>query len=618
MTAQPQPPDLVLVDSRRRVEVLSRAYPHLLDQCRLVTLSLQAAGALQEIDRPFHAAWDYLGPQDYLGVMERAESHLTSWTAPFSPLCRYKGADIPAWHIEIVRCLFRDSEYLATALPRLFADLSAKSVAIPGLITRPAMFYLESDAAAAVGVYIALKCGLRADVLPPEAAWPAADTYLPGADSARTEPGLRAIEARRGGRQVIVINGHGLKGLVFLARTLHQAGYLVVVLAPGHLPPAEREALSELVAIIDVGRPYNTPIPDRYRSHFDAARQAFMAQQENYDGAHGELFGNPLLSYQYEYYFRTFWPAAAWLLDGMEEVLARLSPDCLIASDLLDPEVRLCLHAADRLSIPKIIGLHAGWPRPDCSAPTDSILMLSGETHRAYAAARWAGDSRIVGPFAEPAPGGAAARERARSRLNLPSGRYIILVMSGHISLTNFPHCSPRDHVRTLTTLLRVPAELDGQVQIVIKKKPGIDENWIYRSAINSIDDSDHVTVVEDIPLESLVEICDVAIMVSATTTSFLAPILRGKPLVWTRTSAMHEINYLPLPPPGVVSIERDDQIWPILTRLLLDPEYRSKTVARQSAFWQRDMPMNGAGGRIVEVVREVTGAMQSGRTAVL
>lgn len=611
-------PDLVLLDCRRRAKVLAQTYPQILDRCRLVALSLEAAGALEDLDRPFVAAWDYLESQEYLSVIEEADALLASWTEPFSSLCVYKGADIPAWHVEIVRFVFRDGVYLATALPRLFADLSAESVAIPGLITRPAMYYLESDAAAALGAYVALHCGLKADILPPEEAWPGAEMHLPGADPGRVDRALRAIEERRGHRQVIVINGHGLKGLVFLARSLHQAGYLAVVLALGNLPQAEREALTELATIIDVGLPYDTPIPDRYRRHFDAARHAFMARQENYDGVRGELFGNPLLSYQFEYYFRAFWPAAAWLLDGMEEVLARLSPDCLITSDLLDPEVRLCLHAAHRLSIPTIVGLHAGWPRPDCSAPADSIMLLSGETHRAYVAARWPGRLRVVGPLAAPVQCAFNTQEGARARLNIPPNRRILLVMSGHVSVTAFPHCSPHEHIATLATLLRFPDDLDQWIHIVIKKKPLIDESWIYDRALTMIHDNDHVTLVEDIPLDILVELCDVAVMVSATTTSFLDPILRGKPLLWIQTTPMHEINLLPLPRLGVEKIESDDQIWPTLTRLFRDPAYREEVVARQRAFWRKDMPTDGIARGIVEVVHEVTNRKPSGRAAIL
>lgn len=609
MTDHSRSPDLILLDSARQIDVLCDDHPRHLERSKLVALSLRAAEALNLRNCEFIAAWDYLEPHEHLAIAEQAETLIGSWTAAFSPLCRYKGADIPAWDTETVRFFLYDGLFLKTALPRLFADASARSIAIPGAITRPAMFYLDSDANAAVSAYLALAHDLHVDMLPPEKGWPSGERFMPVADEKAMDRALRSAAEERRGRPMVVLNSHGLRGVVFLAETLHEAGFFVVVLALGSLSSGEREALAGSAMVIDVGVFWQGPVPDQYRKHFEAARAACRSWTEHYDGEHPELFGNPLLAYQFDYYLGYCWPSAAWLLDVVEEVLARLSPDCLITSDLSDPEVRMSLHAATRLGVPKIVGLHGGWPRGPDVYPVADRVMLWGQSQRAFAEAHWQGRWAVVGPLAGPDDRRGPdpdALDAARRRLKLSPDRATVLVMNGSTATGAFPRCPLGDHLRSLSNLLRVPEELAGRIHILVKKKPGFEESWLYDEALRRIGNRDHVTLVDDIPLELLTGLCDVAVMVTMTTTAYLEPIFSNAPLLWIQTVPLFRNHFAHLPEPGVQKIETDDQVWPTLAPLLFDRKHRENLAARQRAFWENDMPLDRAAGCVLQVVREV------------
>ena len=90
------------------------------------------------------------------------------------------------------------------------------------------------------------------------------------------------------------------------------------------------------------------------------------------------------------------------------------------------------------------------------------------------------------------------------------------------------------------------------------------------------------------------------------TTGAYLEPIFCNAPLLWIQTMPLYRIHCAQLPEPGVYKIGTDGQVWPTLAPLLFDRKHRESLAARQKAFWQNDMPLDRAAGRVLQVVREV------------
>jgi len=341
----------------------------------------------------------------------------------------------------------------------------------------------------------------------------------------------------------------------------------------------------------------------------DETWSRFAHGRTAYQGQFSEILANPYLDFHFRYYFLERWPRIAAFIQRVDDVLKRLTLDCLITSNLTDTENWALCEVVKRKRIPLIVGLHSGWPDPEALLPRADTVMLWSESQRKHLAHLGSAELSVTGALGydeqiDPTPSSSGTEpSHVLADLGVPPGRKVILVLTTNVNTGLFPVLDVDKHLATLAELFRVPLDLQGEVHVVAKTKPGFDHPQTYELIRETEALGSPVTISADAPLEEAVAVCDVVLLVNIPTTAYLDAIFRGKPLLFVSTVPIEYCGQPRMPDGGVYTILTASEIWPIVRRVLLEPQFREEILRAQWAFQGIDMPLGQARRRIVEIV---------------
>ena len=613
---------LLFLYQTEQVDLLLRYVPELLQESQLVAVTLDVRTRLLKINRRCHVPWEYLCLDTLHRIRLDAEKLMREWFLPWNSHSRQGGIDIPFIDHETQKWFFREAIFVRELARTLFSKLECvRHVVISGPLRRPSVYYYDNDTPGAMLAYVAESAGIDVTLLYPpghslsgrirthlgalkraffrslpETAWPlASNGFSPPNDAGR--------------RPTVGVCIHGLAFHAELVRLLRESGFAVIAVLLSDITRQLRAELRKDATIINLVCKGSSQINSAMQRTADETWSRFAHGRTAYQGQFSEILANPYLDFHFRYYFLERWPRIAAFIQRVDDVLKRLTLDCLITSNLTDTENWALCEVVKRKRIPLIVGLHSGWPDPEALLPRADTVMLWSESQRKHLAHLGSAELSVTGALGydeqiDPTPSSSGTEpSHVLADLGVPPGRKVILVLTTNVNTGLFPVLDVDKHLATLAELFRVPLDLQGEVHVVAKTKPGFDHPQTYELIRETEALGSPVTISADAPLEEAVAVCDVVLLVNIPTTAYLDAIFRGKPLLFVSTVPIEYCGQPRMPDGGVYTILTASEIWPIVRRVLLEPQFREEILRAQWAFQGIDMPLGQARRRIVEIV---------------
>jgi len=613
---------LMFLYQEEQVDLLQRYAPELLQASQLVALTLDVRTSLLKCHHRCHVPWDYLSADQLHRIRLDAEQLMREWFLPWNPCGRQDGIDIPFIDHETQKWFFREAIFIRELATILFRRLEhVRHLVIPGSLRRPSVYYYGHDTSGAILAYVAESSGIDVTLLRP-----------PGhslSERIRTHLGAlkrtfsRSLPERTrplasngssqlndaGRRPTVGVCIHGLAFHVELVRLLAESGFAVIVLLLSDISRQSMAELGKYATIVNLAHAESSQVDVAMQRGVEETWSRFAHARATYQGQFSEILANPYLDFHFRHYFLERWPRLATFLERMDDLLERLPLDCFITSNLTDTENWALCEVVKLKGVPLIVGLHSGWPDPEALLPRADKVMLWSESQRRHLAHLESADLNVTGALGYDEPikptlsFSGSTPHHILADLGVPPGRKVILVLTTNVNTGLFPVLDVDKHLATLAELFRVPLDLQGEVHIVVKTKPGFDHPQTYELIRETEALGNSVTIAVDTPLEEAVAVCDAVFLVNIPTTAYLDAIFRGKPLLFVSTVPLEYCGQPRLPDGGVYRILTASDIWPTARRVLLEPQFREEVLRAQWAFQEIDMPLGQARRRIVEMV---------------
>ena len=472
---------------------------------------------------------------------------------------------------------FQQAMYIARTAEAMIASLPRETVLKVPFCATPlaADFYLDSDIAAAIILYVGATMGFRVEPLSIGdrplrfAAWSDRRPFLNDRVLASvfrrdtTDPATR----RRVGFVPSVVAGISDYYVAFNTMTDDEVTIFDSPWSDRPLgPPLDGAPASEdwIVSI---------------RETLDHYRQAFW-HRIGRSSLPACLRDNPYLRFQFDYILTRRWFTYACYIYSAARFVRDNPLDLLIYSDHFIAEGAILAALYRRAGARTAIATHSIHA---CDAPfvawhpTDSAIVRSG-----FAARQALSKGGLAAAFSiavpKPVPPAAAITDRPRRILFL-----------GNAVEAPQPLVDIRVYLDVIADLAGIPPHLSGKVELMSRLKPGVFSE--YRQVHCQLYGWDPLSFerLEELSLAESIALADCVVGAAIPTSAYLEVLAQDKPLIHVGMEP-----YFPASANGFADeiagvVIGADALWPEIERVLFDEAYREQRLAGQRAWFAAD-----------------------------
>ncbi len=634
--------------------------PALFSSSLVCALNLDSYSLMRERGIECVGGWDYLTRQDMIDVVENATRLSKQWREPFRRTLNPSSVDIfETGRVETLD-LFREGLYASRVVHQILAEERPEIISLPETGNHPAIAQSSHSIFEGVAHYLLPQHRIQIDSIPPPpiqnlGRQNTKQKILPFVPSAvlreyrtlrknfeergRVRRGIRllslqdleaiAFDSSKQPRIIVVGAYQDFLMLIDLADKLErEKGYRTLRI---HMPNGAYDfaeilrtetTYKDMVHVLPLvanGLEYLSfeGLPEfqsAYRRH-----QPFMDEPSFQELKRAsanlcpEIFANPYLDYQFDYYVSEFWPRVAASVDTTRDLLARVKPDLVIGTNGSAND-RAFLMTAQAEGIRTLL-LISGYPGDleGLTYPTDYIAAQGENLKRRLL--------RLDKPEKQIATTGHIKFDRSitankvnqmqsasmRHRLAL-DGRKVILFLTTDIGYAHFPGMNLSLHYRTLNIIFETARKMPD-VYFLFKPHPRFDQISIYRRLIRK-HEATNVRIVENVNIDELVPLADFAVLVNGATTAMFHVLLQKKPVVFIMTTggAFPEFEVSFLECGGTLNVTDVREVEPMLARMLQDKQAQDFWVQRGHMLFQDCMyhPDGAASLRVVEFAQKI------------
>jgi hypothetical protein len=581
---------LILVQTRGQLNLVKALPFEIVSACRIVALTTEVAASLEQLNCPHETLWAEFTVERMDQIYEQGQALLE--TGLEDVRSEFATHDLTCPEID---CYALEYFYYDCLTARLAVDICLEKFPdIECLLnltgpTRPGVYYYESDVFGAVAAFCLTQKGLRSIDVNVELSGAETDIsdHLPHRDLERASIPRNILGARNKGR--LAISVHGLVDSVETVRWLTECGYDTVVLSPYPIDPPRLEKLSQIAEIVPIGR------VDLDETQFELSESVknvwiqFKSGQGNYVGRHPEIFANSRLDFHFQYYLAYRWPRLMKLFTDLESQLSALGADCLITSALPDAENFALVKICRRLGIPVISGLHSVFAFPKgIYQYADGALVWTDDQKRRVVDYNREIATVVTGRLANKVrPYNREAKEEMsyvfKRRLDFDPEKKLILLISTPVEFFRLLSIDLDRHLKSLKTAFNIPEDLRDGLQIVVKIRRRREHPWLYEKIIQNLRISEYVRLVDSVDIDHVTLAADVALGINFFSTGYFDAINNGTPCVHLQSTTIAKIkgrigtDYL-------LGLDDDELLWPTLSKLIVDGDYRHQVSRRQYA----------------------------------
>ena len=318
--------------------------------------------------------------------------------------------------------------------------------------------------------------------------------------------------------------------------------------------------------------------------------EEWLTERGNYKGDYPEIFSNPHLDFQFEYFFLKRWVYLTLYISQAYETLKQLKPKCLIISNLTYLTNSALAELASSLKIKTFSLPH--------SMLVAKVLSNEGDILTTW----YKNQIKIFDNFGEekeivltgcpyenfeghPSPKQLEENLSLHEELKIDPSKKVITILTvngGGIYLHS------GNHQKSYESIFQYLEKYKDKLHIIIKCHPNEDFDYqlFYQSFIDKYHLNDNVTILKRFSTEKLASVSDIGIIVNYVTSTYHPFISFKKPIIFIDTVELHERYRVDFLYDLFVVVKNIKDIWSKLDKLLFNESQYKEIADFQNLFY--------------------------------
>jgi glycosyltransferase involved in cell wall biosynthesis len=599
--------------------------PALLTQTRPATGDFTVSYELQRLGIDFIDEWDFLGSDDIEKNWETAHLLSRTWWDEQLASTEYAGFSLTDAAQQDMVYSFEACLNARTAYERIFSSYSVAKIS---------GYFLPSVAVVRTG--------------PPPTGRAVRSVVQSVLFYIAEKHGIHVVELHSGrplslGRIAFGKLPLSTKKAAKCVKPGHSADKIVLIYED-LMPPSESAALTEALdklpgvktisisqRALEVGsqiKSSGSGVESRLQSFWNRFIESFR----NYSGDYPEIFANPHLLFQFER-IRNGMETAADYGAMFAVFLELLKPSLVVFGHEAFTIERVLVRLARDRNIPTVGLLHSGvaprkgyrgsvgdaavflvWNESDI----ETLISYGVDKSRLYKVGCLRYGNCYIEYTSNPGSDSSKTKRTAKGRLLLSPDKPLIVLLTAEIN-TGFaaPVAYPAKHRDAIRGFLSLVASRPD-LQFLIKAHPGFDYYELYRRLLDP--KLPNLAFLEQVPLNEILDACDICLMINYCTTAALEAMLKRVPVVYLENAVYRLHDWQDnLLPTGIHRVHSIPELERSIDSLLFNPAAKEHALAEADEQIKQILDVNEvpATSRLFEFIEHAIHDRQTGNADV-